>query len=452
MNTLYTKNSLMGSLHTYFSSFFQDQTCPTQHLLIQLLQAMLAVGPSLSIHFLFEHFLKEAFPSSLNSYYYACANPRLTEKVLLQRLVRLALKVSQNLPNEPVFLSCDDTTIEKAGPHLPGVNKLYDHSKHQGSHYVNGHCWVSLTLCVPVIQKQPGTSKIHYLPISLGYKLWEPKKRSKLELAADLVEEAMQVKALKQRQIILSADSWYMKAPFIQRVKAYPEIQIIGNVRHDSRMYELPSIPEHIWGRLKKYGEKIDIHAKNLDFSYQMNGYRVCHKLVIAKLFGDQPIHAYITESKSGNRRLFFSTLNPAEWHMSAAWQDDPFLRQAGSNDQEFYPLRLYALRWKIETNYYEQKTFWDLGKYMLRSQTGITHLVNLLNLLHSSMKLLPYLLPELSKKQGQSAQEIRFFLGQQIRREVLLSKLRSEANMKKSPKPIQEALDWLFSRVLKAA
>lgn len=445
MNTLYTKNSLMGSLKTYFSSFFQDQTSPTQDLLTQLLLAMLAVGPHLSIHFLFEHFLKTVFPSSLTSYYRACCNPRLHEEALLQQLVQVGLTASQALPNEPVFLSCDDTTIEKAGPHLAGVGKLYDHSKHQGSPYVQGHCWVSLTLCVPVIQKKQEHSRIHYLSLPLGYKLWEPGKGSKLELAADLVEEAMEVAALKQRQLILSADSWYMKAPFIQRVLRHPEIQIIGNVRHDSRMYELPSIPEHIWGRPRKYGEKIDIHSKGLVFSYEMNGYRVCHKQVIAKLFDDRPVHAYITESPSGNRRLFFSTVSPADWHMSAAWQEDVRLRQAGREDQEFYPLQLYLLRWKIETNYYEQKTFWDLGGYMLRSQEGISHLVNLVNLLYSSIKLLPYLLPELSTKQGQSAQKIRFLVGQKIQQEVLFCKLGVIANKVKSPKHVQKALNRLF-------
>ena len=36
------------------------------------------------------------------------------------------------------------------------------------------------------------------------------------------------------------------------------------------------------------------------------------------------------------------------------------------------YPLKLYKLRWAIETNYYEQKTFWSLNAYRIRRQNGI--------------------------------------------------------------------------------
>lgn len=56
-----------------------------------------------------------------------------------------------------------------------------------------------------------------------------------------------------------------------------------------------------------------------------------------------------------------------------------------------FYPLRLYKLRWDIETNYYEQKMFWGLGSYKVRSKTGIEHMLNLTNAAHALVKILPY-------------------------------------------------------------
>ena len=34
-------------------------------------------------------------------------------------------------------------------------------------------------------------------------------------------------------------------------------------------------------------------------------------------------------------------------------------------------PLGLFSLRWNIETNYYETKTFWSLCDYMVRSING---------------------------------------------------------------------------------
>lgn len=36
----------------------------------------------------------------------------------------------------------------------------------------------------------------------------------------------------------------------------------------------------------------------------------------------------------------------------------------------------LYSFRWNIETSYYEQKTFWSLCSYMVRSCKGINYKV----------------------------------------------------------------------------
>lgn len=50
-----------------------------------------------------------------------------------------------------------------------------------------------------------------------------------------------------------------------------------------------------------------------------------------------------------------------------------------------------YGFRWNIEVSYYEQKTFWSLCSYMIRSCKGIEMLVNLINMAYCAMKILPY-------------------------------------------------------------
>ena len=44
-----------------------------------------------------------------------------------------------------------------------------------------------------------------------------------------------------------------------------------------------------------------------------------------------------------------------------------------------------------IEISYYEQKTFWSLCSYMVRSCKGIEMMINLINVAYCAMKLLPY-------------------------------------------------------------
>ena len=55
--------------------------------------------------------------------------------------------------------------------------------------------------------------------------------------------------------------------------------------------------------------------------------YVIGHRRVLTNIFGDKPVNAYVTESTSGSRRLFFCTADPAEIHMSCAWQEKSTLK-----------------------------------------------------------------------------------------------------------------------------
>lgn len=62
---------------------------------------------------------------------------------------------------------------------------------------------------------------------------------SKLQLAADLLDEVMPM--LSKRQVVLLFDSWYVKKNLIQHARQYGILAIICNVRHDTQIYELPT-------------------------------------------------------------------------------------------------------------------------------------------------------------------------------------------------------------------
>ena len=96
--------------------------------------------------------------------------------------VSMALKlIPETLRTEPVFLCIDDTMVSKFGEKFEDVSKLFDHAAHNGSLYLNGHCFVSLMLCVPVWK----SGKVSYLSVPLGYRMGE-KKESELDLAASM--------------------------------------------------------------------------------------------------------------------------------------------------------------------------------------------------------------------------------------------------------------------------
>ena len=148
--------------------------------------------------------------------------------------VRITLKlIPDSLQTQPVFLCVDDTMVSKFGTKFENVSKLFDHAAQNSSNYLNGHCFVSIMLCVPVLDHD----KISYLFVPLGYRMWQ-KKESKLELAAAMIRKVMSEFQNKKHVIIL-CDSWYTKQNLVCIVKEYPNLDLIGNARIDSAMYDL---------------------------------------------------------------------------------------------------------------------------------------------------------------------------------------------------------------------
>ena len=447
MTSLYTEKSVIGRLLTIFSSLFPSATRPTRHLLAWLLIAQLALESAPSVRCLFRQFLSKQTDASLNSYYRALGNGLVTDASIRQALALRALAIVPGaLRQEPILISVDDTTIAKWGKHFDGVGILYDHAKHDGKSYFNGHAFVSLTMNVPVLHENAGKAQIRYVAVPIGY-VMSNSEASKLTLACQLLDEVMPV--LEKRQVILLFDSWYAKRELLAHALSYPNLNVSCNARRDTAIFELPDPTAGRRGRPPKYGKRLMLDEIPVDlkhYPFKIDGYLVTHRLVKTRIFGDRTVHAYVTLSKSGSRRLFFSTVAPMALHMSIAWQENKTFRDTSSKLMTFYPLKLYKLRWGIETNYYEQKMFWELGSYKVRTKTAIEHLLNLTNAGHALMKILPYEDERLSAYQDKSPQELRHALSQQIHKEVffatLVSKAQSSINSSALLKALQ-ALAW---------
>ena len=164
----------------------------------------------------------------------------------------MALKlIPEKLSSQPVFLCIDDTMVAKFGKKFEDASKLFDHAAHNGSNYLNGHCFVSVMLCVPVWNKD----RIHYLCVPLGYRMWQ-KKESKLELAASMVRHVMPVLRTK-KNVVLLCDSWYVKKSLVSIVDEYENLGLIGNARLDSVIYDLPPQRTGKRGRPATHGDRL---------------------------------------------------------------------------------------------------------------------------------------------------------------------------------------------------
>ena len=430
MKSLYSNLNLMSmvsALNEHFAAYFHEATRPMRSLLCGIVLAMLAFESIPSIRWMHRRFHLSLMPGSLNSYYRALKTCTVDDSSWVSHTIRRALSaIPYDLADAPLFLSVDDTIVAKAGQCFDFVSKLFDHAMHTGSAYVNGHCFVSLMLSVPVDKDIKGgcSGGIHYLHVPVVYCLWT-KEKTKLEMAADAIDAVM--RDLEGKHIVVLCDSWYPKKKFISRILSHENADIICNVRVDTAIYDLPPARTGKRGRPCKRGAQLSLD----DFActYSRCKFKVGHRCVKTKIFGDITVHAYVTVSESGARRLFICTAEPSEIRFGCASHTDDPNTTVGDTDREFLPLSLYSIRWNIEVGYYEHKTFWSLGRYMLRRRCGIERLLNLICMAHASMRLLPYVDTRFTRFKECSPQEVRMAISKQIQDELFLSRLADEAS-----------------------
>lgn len=434
MKILYTKTHIISKLKKVFWKIFSKESTPTKEHLFDLLISVLCLNEFQSVKFNYEHYIENMSEFKLKSYYFTLNESRIDLTDWLKNIVNMALSIIPlKLKEQPIILSVDDTMVEKYGEKFENSELLFDHAKHNGSNYLKGHCFVSLMLSIPVLEN----NQIRYISFPVGYRMWT-KEKTKLAMAAELVKSAMTVIG-SERNVCLCCDSWYPKSEILSLPDEFENLAIICNARRDTVLYELPPEPTHKKGRPKVHGEKI---APD-DFIFtQVKGtdYSVGCRQVMTKIFGSRSVYAIATKSKGGCIRLFFCTKAPQQLHFDLNCHSSGKSLLYAQTDINFLPLTIYSLRWNIEVAYYEQKKFWSLSDYMLRSKVGIERLINLLTLLYALMLLLPFYDNTFYSLSHNSPQQSRFVIGMTIQRELFFVDFRQK------PKPSKNPLLSLFS------
>jgi hypothetical protein len=378
-----------------------------------LIAAILCIDEVRSIQFLYDNFIRKYFKKSLNSFYYFLSYLNFSCEALLITTVKISLSlIPQELQgNSTIFLTIDDTLQAKSGKHFDCYYKLFDHSAKNGTSYLNGHCFVSLIINIPLLYG----SKVRYLSIPISYKLYD-KQQSKYEIAASMIHIVMPL--LAGFQVILLCDSWYPKGKVIDAVKSYDNLQLICAVRSDTALYDLPPAPTGNKGRPRKYGDKINVK----ELHYQKIGqYYMASKVVLTNLFETQPITVIVTVKnleKFESARVYISTVTAQDIHV---FKKHTVLDvEYCPENPKLLPYFVYSLRWNIEVMFYEHKFFWSFGNYMLRNQNAIERYVNLLSISFAFVQVLPFINENYRSNKFKSPQAIKRVFGDRLNQELI--------------------------------
>ena len=431
MDTLIFLSPIVNTFLSYFMSIFAEQTKPCRARLRFLIMGIVLTG-SLSIRKCYRHGISKLTNKKLKSFYYVLDQGKIRLSSWSKNIINLALTCPGYVMGAPILLVIDDTLVEKIGTCFENWGKHFDHSgyrkvrrnqsnsQEKKGDYINGHCFVTLLMLVPI----KSGDKIVYRPIIVAQRMWKG-NLSKLTMAAALVRLALS-EIGKDKQVLLLCDSWYPKAK-VAKLAEIPNLDIICNARIDSAMRDLVTPQEGPKkGRPLIYGDKV----KAEDFALTPipgTRYSAGVRIVTANVFGGKEVAACVTkQGENGTRRLFFCTnLEACKFflqHQVSLPEGDAqsFVRA----DEKLVFLAIYSMRWTIETSYLELKTFWDFGEYRVRHKTSIERLLYLQSMVYSILSLLPDLDNAFACMEELSIQERRWRMEQLISRQIFFAKL----------------------------
>jgi hypothetical protein len=270
---------------------------------------------------------------------------------------------------------------------------------------------VALAVCVPVRVEKC----LKYLTVPIRFRL-RGEDENKLTIASEMITDAVKI-LCDIPKVILLCDSWYPKGEVLKTVETYENLELISNVRVDTVIYDLPQVTGKR-GRPAKKGKKLSIYD---DFIFtEVGKYFIAAKTVMTNLFIN-PVYMTVTANSLANHkgyRLFLSTIAPQKLcDLFSSPEHTP------NNDRGrvawLLPLHLYSLRWNIETIFYELKTFWSFGNYMLRSKQGIENFISIISISYACAKLIPFADSFFSDFSDLSTQTTKYALGDAIRMEL---------------------------------
>jgi hypothetical protein len=298
-------------------------------------------------------------------YYFLAALGRKTESIATQ----LAALVLGTLPlPERVLLVIDDSPTKRYGPKVEGADVHHNPTPGPaGQPFLYGHIWVTLSLALRHPQWGPlalplramlyvRRQTLATIPQSRGW----PRFATKLQLAARLVEWIVPLLKKAGKTVWIVVDGGYVKRPFLRRVLPLSNVVVVGRLRKDAHLRDLP--PQ--WkpgqrrrrGRPRKYGRHRISLAKRA-------GHRRGWQTIECTVYGAAGSKTYktflATYAPTGGRIRVVLVKEDHGWY--AFFSTDP-----SASVQEV--LEAFADRATIEQDFHDVKEVWGSGQQQVRN------------------------------------------------------------------------------------
>jgi hypothetical protein len=292
-------------------------------------------------------------------YYFLAGVGRKSESVSTQLVVLLL----RTLPLPARLLAAiDDSPTKRYGPQVEGADVHHNPTPGPADQeYLYGHIWVTLSLAV----RHPLWGALA-LPLRAMLYVRErtlariPKKRgwrfrTKLELAAKLLEWLAGLVKNAEKTLWVVVDGFYAKRPFLRRALA-AGVVVVSRLRRDAALRDLPPRRRGGRGRPRKYGRNKISLAKRA-------GQRRGWKTVECTLYGKRASKTYKT---------FLATYRPVGGVIRVVLLKEEHgwlpLFCTDPNASVVEILEAFADRATIEQDFHDVKEVWGAGQQQVRN------------------------------------------------------------------------------------
>lgn len=298
-------------------------------------------------------------------YYFLSAIGRKINPIAM-RLVTLILKTLP-LPKR-LLLVIDDSPTKRYGPKVEGADVHHNPTPGPADQpYLYGHIWVTISLAL----RHPKWGPIglplramlyvrkRTIPTIPRFRRWY-RFATKLQLGARLVEWIVPVLKKTGKTVWIVVDGGYTKRPFLKRVLKFSNVEVVGRLRKDAALRDLPPKlkkgQRRGRGRPRKYGKNRISLAKRA-------GQRRGWQSINCTVYGEETTKTYKT---------FLATYVPVGgiirvvlikeehgWYAFFCTDPDASVKEI---------LEAFADRATIEQDFHDVKEVWGTGQQQVRN------------------------------------------------------------------------------------
>jgi len=298
-------------------------------------------------------------------YYFLAALGRKTESIATQ----LAALVFETLPlPERVLLVIDDSPTKRYGPEVEGADVHHNPTPGPaGQPFLYGHIWVTISLALRHPEWGPLALPLRAMlyvrqqtmatiPQSRGW----PRFATKLQLAARLVEWSHTLLKKAGKVVWIVVDGGYTKRPFLRRVLKLSNVVVVGRLRKDAHLRDLP--PQWKPGQRRRRGRPRR-YGKNRISLAKRAGHRRGWQTIECTVYGEATVKTYktflATYAPAGGTIRVVLVKEAHGWY--AFFSTDP-----AASVQDI--LEAFADRATIEQDFHDVKEVWGAGQQQVRN------------------------------------------------------------------------------------